>query len=376
MAEKNKSTLKDLLFGTQNISSLIPGVILAYGLTRLAMDLTGRLGNILPFEKNPLSPILIAIILGLILRNTISLDVAFGPGIKFGLKKLLRLGIILLGIRLSIFAILKIGALSVGIVFVCIASALVITMLLAKRIGVTEKLGTLIAAGTSICGVSAIIATSPTIDADEEETAYAVATITIFGFLATILYPYMTELLLHMPVERAGIFLGTSVNDTSQVTATAAIYDQLWSHRTAAGHTAMDIAVTTKLVRNTFMVLVIPLLGLMFARKNAGKTTGRKMQIARYIPLFVVFYLVMGMIRTAGDGLFGQAEGWVACWTYVKTMAAFVITLAVACMGLNTDIRKLIKLGLKPFGCGLVAALSVGVISYVLVTVFGDYFRF
>jgi uncharacterized integral membrane protein (TIGR00698 family) len=307
-----------------------------------------------------------------------SLHKRFDAGIRFGLKKLLRFGIILMGIRLSIFAVLKIGALAVGMVIVCITAALVITMLIAKKVGIGEKLGTLIAAGTSICGVSAIVATAPTIEAEEEEVAYAVGTITIFGILATIVYPYLAELALHLPVTGAGFFLGTSVHDTSQVTASSLIYDQLWSNKTASGLTGADIAITTKLVRNTFMVAVIPFLGFWFARKNAGETPGRKIQIVKYIPLFVIGYVMMGVVRSVGDGVFGVDKDtyWYGCWHFVKSSATYVIAVAIACIGLNTDIKRLTKLGYKPFVCGLIAAMSVGMVSWLLVTQFGNYLRF
>jgi uncharacterized integral membrane protein (TIGR00698 family) len=376
MADEKTSKLKDLLFGTQNISALIPGVILAVAVTLAALVFTKTLGGLLPLKKNPLSPILVAIVFGLILRNTISPSRTFDAGIRFGLKKLLRFGIILMGIRLSIFAVLKIGALAVGMVVICITAALVITILIAKKIGVSEKLGTLIAAGTSICGVSAIVATGPTIEAEEEEIAYAVGTITIFGILATIAYPYLTELVLRLPVTEAGFFLGTSVHDTSQVTATSLIYDQLWSNKTPDGLTGADIAITTKLVRNTFMMAVIPLLGFWFARKNARETSGQRIQIMKYIPLFVIGYLVMGIVRSLGDGIFGDGAVWESCWHFVKSSATYVIAIAIACIGLNTDIKKLTKLGYKPFICGLIAALSVGIVSWFLVTTLGNYLRF
>lgn len=378
MTEQKTSKLKNLWFGTQDISSLIPGVLLAIVLTVIAMFLTDLVGNRLNFKKNPLSPILVAIVLGLAVRNILSVPAICEPGIKFGLKKLLRLGIILLGIRLSIFAIMQIGALAVGLVVVCIVSALAITMFLANKIGVGIRLGILIAVGTSICGVSAIIATGPAIKAQEEKIAYAVATITIFGLFATIFYPYLVELVLHLPVEAAGFFLGTSVNDTSQVAATAFIYDQLWEHKTAGGLTGADIAITTKLVRNTFMIVVIPFLGFWYRSRIDKGSSKQKIKIAKYIPLFVFGYLLMGVIRSVGDSVFGTGKEteWYAFWQFIKTSAAYVIAVAIACIGLNTDIKKLIKLGLKPFGCGLIAALSMGLVSYILITIFGNYLKF
>ena len=378
MSNERTSKLKDICFGTQDIPSIIPGIALATVLMLAAVFLTNAVGGIFAFEKNPLSPILVAIILGLIVRNTVALPRMCSAGIRFGLKKLLRFGIILMGIRLSIFAVLKIAGLAVGMVVICITAALVITMLLAKKIGVGEKLGTLIAAGTSICGVSAIVATAPTIEAEEEETAYAVATITIFGIIATILYPYLTELVLGLPVTSAGFFIGTSVNDTSQVTATGAIYDQLWGHITASGLTGANIAITTKLVRNTFMMAVIPFLGFWFARKNAKETFGQKIRITKYVPLFVIGYLVMAIVRSLGDGIFGGGKDtdWYTCWHFVKTASGYVIAVSIACIGLNTDIKKLTKLGYKPFTCGLIASFSVGVVSWLLVRLLGNYLQF
>lgn len=377
MTGKRKSNLMKMWFGTENIPLLIPGIILAIALMLIAKILTDLIDEVLIF-KNPLSMILVAIILGLVVRNTIKLPRAFSPGIAFGLKKLLRLGIILLGIRLSIFAILKIGVLAAGLVVVCIVSALAITMFLAKKINVSEKLGTLIAAGTSICGVSAIVATAPIIDAEEEETAYAVATITIFGLIATIAYPFLTELVLHLPPEKAGFFIGTSVNDTSQVTATAFIYDQLWGHKIIGSLTGGDIAITTKLVRNTFMMFVIPFLGFWFARKKvgAGKGSKQKIQIMKYIPVFVIGYLVVAVIRSSGDAVFQDSTTWISCWKFVKATATYVIATSIACIGLNTDIKKLIKLSFRPFICGLIASFSIGIVSFLLITILGGFLKF
>lgn len=376
MSSENHRKWKHLLFGTQNIPALIPGFLLAVAIMLAALIITKAFGSLLPWEKNPLSPILMAIVLGLIIRNTIPLHQTFDAGIRFGLKKLLRFGIILMGIRLSIFAVLKIGALSVGLVVICITAALLITMFIAKRIGISDKLGTLIAAGTSICGVSAIVAIGPTIEAEEEEIAYAVGTITIFGILATIAYPYLTELILRLPVIGAGFFLGTSVHDTSQVTATALIYDQLWAHTTESGLTGADIAITTKLVRNTFMVFVIPFLGFWYGRKNTQKTSDNKIQILKYVPVFVFGYIAMGVIRSLGDFAFSESASWEHCWHFIKSSATYVIAIAIACVGLNTDIRKLTRLGYKPFICGLIAALSVGAVSWLLVTQFGGFLIF
>jgi uncharacterized integral membrane protein (TIGR00698 family) len=371
------AVLKNVLFGNQNILVLLPGVAVAVLVMLAGAVVAGAIGKAMGWKESLLSPILVAIIIGLVVRNVVALPAGLEPGIKFGLSKLLRLGIILMGIRLSILSVLKIGAAAVGMVFVCIVAGLAITAFVAKKLGISEKLATLVAAGTSICGVSAILASAPTIEAEEEEIAYAVGTITVFGMLATMMYPYMTESVLHLSPAAAGFFLGTSVHDTSQVTASALIYDQLWTHRTATGLTGADIAITTKLVRNTFMVFVIPILGYLFARKSARQGSAKGLQIAKYIPLFVLGYILVVLLRSLGDYTFGTASAsWTSACGVVKTSATYLIAIAVSCIGLNTNIRRLAKLGYKPFVCGLIAAVSVGAVSWLLVTSLGSHLRF
>lgn len=360
--------------GKGKIAALLPGLALALAVMLLAVLVTKAVGHILPWDRNPLSPMLVAIILGMVIRTTVPLPESVNPGIIFGLKKVLRFGIILMGIRLSIFAVLEIGLIALGMVVICIVTALAVTIFISRRLGVSDRLGTLIAAGTSICGVSAIVATSPAIGAKEEETAYAVGTITIFGILATIVYPYLAELVMHLPVTGAGFFLGTSIHDTSQVTAASLVYDQLWSLRTATGITGADIAITTKLVRNTFMIVVIPFICFLSGRKDACAAGGTRLRIMKYVPLFVFGYIAMGIVRTLGDHFFGaDSAAWTGVWQAVKMAATYTIAVAITCVGLSTDIRKLSKLGCRPFICGLVAALSVGVVSWLLVTRFGRF---
>jgi len=347
--------------GTGKITALLPGLALALAVMLVAVLVTMAAGHFLPWGKNPLSPMLVAIILGMIIRTAVPLPESVDAGTAFGVKKLLRLGIILMGMAL-------------GMVIICIVVALAVTIFVSRRLGVSDDLGTLIAAGTSICGVSAIVATGPAIGAKEEETAYAVGTITIFGILATIVYPYLVELVMHLPVTGAGFFLGTSIHDTSQVTAASLVYDQLWSLKTVDGITGADIAITTKLVRNTFMIVVIPFLGFWAGRRKVGRTAGPGIRIMRYVPLFVFGYIAMGIVRTLGDHFFGaDSATWVSAWHGVKSAATYTIAVAITCVGLNTDIRKLSKLGCRPFVCGLVAALSVGFVSWLLVTRLGRY---
>ena len=178
-------------------------------------------------------------------------------------------------------------------------------------------------------------------------------------------------------VTEAGFFLGTSVHDTAQAMASSMIYDEVWSSRTATGLSCADIAITTELVRNTFMIVVIPFLGYWFRRRTAKEGTGTGIKVMKYLPLFVLGYVAMGVVRTLGDRFIGADNAvWVSTWQTVKVIAGYLITVALASVGLNTNLRKLSVLGHKPFVCGLVAALSVGLVSWLLVWLFGGYLAF
>jgi uncharacterized integral membrane protein (TIGR00698 family) len=372
------------LFGTEKVLTVIPGALTAIAVMLLSLLAAKYLGEFfkaqLNLHQSPVSTFLLAIILGMLLRNIIKFPKIFEPGFKFCVAKLLRLGIIFLGIRLSILAIAKIGLVAVIVVVICITSGIVLVSLFARAFKVSNRLGTLIAAGTAICGVSAIVATAPTIGAKEEETAYAISTITIFGLVATLVYPYLAELVLKLNLGQAGIFLGTAVHDTSQVTGAAFIYDQIWNREVS------KIAITTKLVRNTFMMAVIPILSVMYARRNRmdQATDGvpsavKKVNVLKLFPTFVLGFLAFAIFRSIGDvfaggqsGRFlfwGSPESWSSFYSVVAEAATYLLSIAIAAAGLSTQFSKLKQLTLKPFLIGLLAAVSVGLISFILVQI-------
>ncbi|MBN2552738.1 MAG: putative sulfate exporter family transporter [Spirochaetales bacterium] len=380
-----KKLLKSL-FGTEKVLTVIPGTVVAVAVMLLSLLAARYLGEFFKarfnLQSSPVSTFLLAIILGILLRNIIKFPKIFEPGFKFCVAKLLRLGIIFLGIRLSILAIAKIGLVAVVVVVICITAGIVLASLYARIFKVSNRLGTLIAAGTAICGVSAIVATAPTIGAREEETAYAISTITIFGLLATLVYPYLVELVLRLNLGQAGIFLGTAVHDTSQVTGAAFIYDQIWNREVSR------IAITTKLVRNTFMMAVIPILSVMYGRRNSeavdpagGDPAGgaRRVNVLKLFPTFVLGFLAFAVFRSIGDAFtagqsgrflfWGTPESWTAFYSVIKEAATYLLSIAIAAAGLSTQFSKLKQLTIKPFLIGLMAAVSVGLISFILVQI-------
>lgn len=370
---------------TGTLTSILPGALLVVALALLSLGLAELLGRgivaLFDLSFSPVSAFLIAILLGMLVKNSLPLSQRFEPGFRFCVSTVLRAGIILLGIRLSVVALLQIGAVAVAIVIACVVSAIFVTTQLARRFGVSSRLGTLIAAGTSICGVSAVVAISPTIGARDEETSYAISVVTLFGVAATLLYPYLSEIAFGLGPAQAGLFLGTAVHDTSQVTGAALIYDQVWQ-RSISG-----VALATKLVRNTLMVAVIPVLSIAYARRAArddGLSTGARHagSAGRVFPVFVLGFVAMALLRSLGDVMVTGEAGrflwwttpaaWASFHTAVKDVAGNLLIVAITAAGLSTDVRRLTKLSLRPLSVGLAAALVVGVVSFVLVQVFGE----
>ena len=369
--------LQNALFGVpfRRLFSLVPGTALAVVLGLASMKLSQLLGvRIMGFEKSPFSTVMVALIVGLIIRNLLPIPSLMQPGITFVVKKVLRLGIILLGIRLSIGEVLRLGVLGLPIVVGCITGAVALTTLLNRMMKLPERLGTLIAVGTSICGVSAIVAAGPAINARDEEVAYAVSVITVFGIIATLAYPACAHLIFNGDPVRAGLFLGTAIHDTSQVTGAGLVYSQFFDQPEA-----LNVATVAKLVRNIFMGLVIPVLAMRYSTKSSsrGRFNPRKL-----IPLFVFGFIFCAGLRSAGDlSLRASGRAFVLLdeeiWTFVcgtvKTWAVALLVFALAGVGLNTRFGQVRKLGLKPFAVGLGAALGVGVISFGLITLLGAF---
>ncbi|MFC2025911.1 YeiH family protein [Chloroflexota bacterium] len=375
---------KNLLGVTVNeIPKLIPGVIVVSLLAWFSVWLSKFIGiTLLGFEKTPVSPVMLAILLGLIISALVPMPKSFKPGLSFAVKKILRFGIILLGIRLTIFDVFRLGAFGVPIVLICIIAALFITTRINKWLKLPERLGALIAVGTSICGVSAIVATSPAIEAEEEETAYAVAVITIFGLMATLVYPYLSYLLFQGNAIQAGLFLGTAIHDTSQVVGAAKVYADVFSQPLA-----LDVATVTKLVRNVFMAAVIPFMAYYYARRSESQVgaSGKKTSFWKLLPLFVLGFLGMAVIRSIGDATLnttGEAFGiwdagtWSSIISFIKSWANNFLVVALAGVGLSTNFRTFKGLGLKPFFVGLGAALAVGVVSFITISLIGNLVTF
>jgi len=370
------------LFGIpiNDLPKLAPGLLAAAALTWLSFWLSDFVGvRLMGFDISPISPVLLTIVLGMGLGMVIPLPRTLNLGLRFSMKKILRLGIILLGIRLTIFDVFKLGAFGVPIVALCILGGLFITTRINSWLRLPERLGTLIAVGTSICGVTAIVAASPAIDAEEEESAYAVAVITIFGLFATLAYPYLAHSIFAGEAVKVGLFLGTAVHETAQVVGAAKIYADVFSQPLA-----LDVATIAKLVRNVFMAIVIPFMAYSYAQKSRDNEefNGQKTSFVQLFPVFILGFLMMAVLRSVGDAginnggnAFGvwQSGTWAGIISSIKSGAEILLVMALAGVGLNTKLKSLQKLGIKPFIVGLAAALSVGVVSFIAILLLGGW---
>lgn len=344
----------------------LPGVLLAGALAALATAAADALGTrLLHLERTPVSPVLVGIVLGIVLGNATRLPDAVRPGLRFAVTTLLRLGIILLGIRLSVGDVARLGAAGLPVVLACIAAGVLLSAAIARRAALPPRLGTLIGVGTSICGVSAIAATGPVIGAKDEEVAYAIAVVTVFGMLAMLAYPFIVSALVGPDPAAVGLFLGTAVHDTSQVNGAALIYAGM-----RGAPAVVDAAIVTKLVRNLFMIAVIPLL----AARHAGAATGATGGWTRLFPRFVLGFVAMAALRSAGDAALAAgapwpwgAADWRALHGVLETASGACMLVALTAVGLGTDLRAMRRLSFVPFLVGLASAAAVAATSLLTI---------
>ena len=332
--------------------------------------------NLMPWDvlKKTLSEVLIAIIVGLLIRNLASIPKTCEPGIKFALQRVLRFAIILLGLRLSLQAVVKTGVSALLLILVCMSVALSLAYLAGRFFKIPYRLAALIGVGTAICGNSAIVATAPVIEAKDEDVSFAVATITLFGTLAVVLYPLIGHAL-NLTNGAFGYWAGSAVNDTSQVVATGASYSQA----------ALDVATVVKLTRNTLMAPLIVMIGLVYARANQKQLTGKaadatKLTLGKLVPWFVLGFLIMTLIRTMGVAMNvlpqstsnpGSLKTAADILVFVDEVAKFAILMALSGIGLGTRFEEMRKTGLKPFVVGLCVAAILATLSLTLIIVFG-----
>lgn len=348
----------------------LPGLLLAVFIAFFGGFFSDWLGlEFFGTTQSPFSPVVIAILIGLAIRNLIGLNPLLQPGVRFSLSVVLKAGIVLLGLKLSLGEIGRVGLEALPVVVVCIGFALVLVIVLGRLLNISSRLATLIAVGTSICGATAIVATSPVIGAKQNETSYAVACIALFGLVAMLFYPPLARELFAGDVTAAGMFLGTSVHDTAQVIGAGMAYEQLFGPSST-----LETATVTKMLRNLSMLIVIPLVSIWHHRQAAG--VGARTQWMSMIPLFVIGFAAMSLLRTLGDlggthafGVLPQSD-WQQLLSWASLASSFFLTAAMAAVGLSTSLKDIVRIGPKPLLMGLFAAIAVGAASTIMIRAF------
>ena len=346
----------------KNTINIIPGVVLALIFCLFSQGINNVISiELFSNSKSPISTAMIAILLGIIMGNAFTPRPGMMLGLDFTQKYNLKLGIIFLGIRLSFGEFIKFGTIAIPLIIICILSVLVLIKLLIKKVPISSRMSYLIAIGTSVCGATAIVATAPVINAKKTEGAYAIANITLFGVIAMLVYPYFAEWYFYGEPIKAGLFLGTAIHETSQVAAAGLIYDQQFN-----SPETLNVATVTKLIRNTFLVIMIPLFAFLY---NRGEVKDKSYSILSIFPYFVIGFIGMIIIRNIGDQIFlienANYEIWKTLISYIKSLATVFLTMAMAAVGISINLNELKSMGYKPFIVGFIAAITVGVVSII-----------
>ena len=335
------------------------GILLCIGIAAPAW----LLGRAFPVVGGPIFGILIGMALCLALRD----KEVYRAGIAFTSKKILQAAVVLLGFGLNLGVIAQTGKQSLPIIICTITTSLVIAWLFHKATGTPGQISMLIGVGSSICGGSAVAATASVIDAKDEDIAQAISVIFFFNVLAAVLFPPLGHLLGFDTAsgEAFGVFAGTAVNDTSSVTATAATWDSMWNLGTAT----LDKAVTVKLTRTLAIIPITMAIAFMQTRKEdvRERAEGKNVSVLSVFPMFILYFILASVITTAATGAGVPAD----IFTPLKELSKIFIIMAMAAIGLNTNIVDLVKKGGKPILMGLCCWIGITVVSLVLQRMMG-----
>lgn len=302
-------------------------------------------GSALPVIGGPVFAILFGMLAGPAFRRD-----RFVPGIRFTGKKILQYSIILLGFEMHIGTILAVGSRSLFVMLFTLSAAFCTAALMSRVLRVRGNGAILIGVGTSICGGSAIAATAPVIDADEREIAQSISTIFLFNIVAVFIFPAIGRAL-SLSDTGFGLWAGTAINDTSSVVAAAAA----WSERAGNG-TALTLATIVKLTRTLMIIPITLALALHRTRKprDGGKTGS--FSLARVFPLFVLGFLLAALVNS-----FIPLPA--ALPAALARSGKFMIVMAMAAIGLSTNVRTLLSGGIRPLLLGLCCWIAVAAVS-------------
>ena len=344
---------------------VLPGIILALVLYSLSQGFNNIIGiELLGYNRSPISTAMIAILIGIFFGNFFKVREIFQKGLDFSREYILKLGIIFLGIQLKPFEFLEFGKIAIPLILICIISVLIAIKLLIKILKIPTRMAYLISIGSTVCGTTAIMATAPVIKANKNEVSYAIANITLFGILSMLLYPYFANFYFDGNSLFTGLFLGTAIHETSQVAAAGLIYDQQFD-----SPETLNIATITKLIRNTFLIIMIPLFAFLY---NRGSTKEKNYSIIKIFPYFILGFVGMIILRNVGDQIFvtNNSYIWNETINFIKFFSKVFLTMAMAAIGLSTNLLDIRNMGYKPFVVGFISMLTVGFVCILTIEVY------
>lgn len=331
------------------------GLLVAGMVALLATLLPALLGKMpAPIARLPVSPILLAIVLGLLLAATARRYPGWAPGLQFAAGPMLKLAVMLIGLRLSLGQLGSLGLSAIPLVIGALVSGLGLAWLLGRLFGLEPKLNALLAVGSAICGASAIAATAPGIRSRPEQTAYALACVALFGLAATIFYPWLLGAWL-TEGRQAGLVLGAAIHDTAQVTAAALLFEQTFGQGEVVA-----AATVTKLLRNLSMLVVIPAVIWWTMR---GEEISQERPA---FPLFILGFLLLAAVRSGGDLLLGDHGAWQFTLRAASLASAFLFATAMAAIGMSIRLSALRALGVAPALVALLTAVGMGLVALLL----------
>ncbi len=334
------------------LARLLPGIALLFAIGyagKLTEQLLRDYGKAHHVALPNIEYVLWAILFGLIIANTVGVPQIFRPGIAT-YEVWLKTGIVLLGARFLLGDVLKLGSISLGLVAIEIAVAIALMTVLGRAFKLKPKLTSLLAVGSSICGVSAIIAAQGAIEADDEDATFAIAAILALGAFGLFTYPVLGRLL-HMSDHAFGVWAGLAVDNTAEAAAAGALYSD------AAG----KVAVLTKSTRNAMIGFVVLAYAVYWASRGQAHAVANKAAFVwQKFPKFVLGFLFISLLATLGTFQKGQIAS-------IANLSRWAFLFTFAGVGLKTDFRELRKQGLRPFVVGALAELFISIVTLGLV---------
>lgn len=325
-----------------------PGVVSTYlpGLALASLIAAAAYGVRLAPGMGQLSPMIVAIALGVVMGNLVGVPDQAREGLAFAMRRLLRIAIVLLGLQLTVSQVIAVGAGGLAAIVLTLVATFLFTTWMGRLLGVDARLTQLIAAGTSICGASAVVAANTVTRGSDEDVTYAIACVTLFGTIAMVAYPMLPGILNLDPLAY-GLWTGASVHEIAQVVGASF----------AQGQAAGEFGTVAKLARVMMLAPVVIALGLIAARRMGGDGAARASAPTPWFVLgFVALVVVNSLVTIPAEAKAVAAP-----------LTTFLLTVALAAMGVGANISKLRAKGVRPLLLGLAAFLFIATVGLGLV---------